>query len=336
MKKAIAVATLALAVGASGFAQSTTDLKAFQSAFDSLAGGIASSIAVGATLSQDWSDAYIGSFPHLGVGITGGAVTTGASTYDYIASLASAAGYSIPSQYTQLLKSGLPIGTTAGSIKIGIPFLPIDIGVSGAYVPTSLTAALASATGISASYQSFGVQVRYAIVQQDLVLPNVSIGAAYNYQAGSLGASVGSAASYAVTANGQSYTISASAPELSLGWTSSTFDLTAQVSKQLLIAYPFLGAGLTVGQSTVKSGIASTLSTNYSGGISGLNQILSALGYPTLSDTGIWSEKSVTTPIFRVYGGVSLRLAVVDLGVTALYVPQTGAVGAAFTTRVQI
>ena len=48
---------------------------------------------------------------------------------------------------------------------------------------------------------------------------------------------------------------------LALGWTSNTFDFTAQVSKLLLFIVPYVGAGYTIGNSSVTGGLDSKTTT---------------------------------------------------------------------------
>jgi hypothetical protein len=330
MKRIIAVGALALAITASSFAQTTLD--SFKTSFSSLADSMATGLAADSTLGSNWSDAYIGSFPHFGVGITTGAVFAGSGSATNLSSLGV---NGVPSQLSSL---GLPVPALGGSFKIGIPFLPIDVGVRGMYVPSSLTNSLMGSSGVNASFSSFGLQVRYAIIKQNLILPNLSIGAAYNYQSGSLSAPIGSSQSYTVTTDQGSTTITAAQPKLAVDWTGSNFDFTAQVSKQLLFLIPYLGVGASFGPSTVTGGVKATVTTNYTGGVSALNSYLTSHGGPTIDpNQGFTYSVSVDDPLYRIYGGISLRLFVVDFDLQAIYFPfNEGKLGAALTTRIQI
>ena len=79
-----------------------------------------------------------------------------------------------------------------------------------------------------------------------------------------------------------------------------------------------------------------TVSTDYSGGISGLKKYFAANGGPSIDSNGFTYTASETSPIFRVYGGFSLRILVVDLDAQAMYVPADKSLGATLTARVQI
>lgn len=328
MKRIIAVGALALTIAASTFAQT---LDSFKSTFTSLAGSMATSLAADASIGSNWSDAYIGSFPHFGVGLTAGAVFTGSGTVPDLSSLGVSG---VPSQFSSV---GLPVPALGGSFKIGIPFLPIDVGVRGMYVPSSITDTLLGSSGVSASLASFGLQVRYALVKQTVLLPNVSIGAAYNYQKGNLSAPLGSGKNYTVQTNEGATTIATSQPKLNVDWTGYSFDFTAQVSKKLLFIVPYLGLGASFGSSSVTGGVDASVSTSYSSGLSGLNSYLTSHGGPTINNSGFTYSVNVTDPIYRLYGGMSLRILVLDFDLQGIYLPLNGGkFGAALTTRIQI
>ena len=223
-------------------------LAGFQTAFQSLAGDIAASLATDSTVGSDWSDAYVGGFPSFGAGLATGATFVNVAS---ASTLFAAMGAAMPSAFS---KYGIPIPAAVATLKIGIPFLPLDIGVTGGYIPPSIGKTLLCDTGINANYQNIGIQIRYALVKQNMLLPNVSIGVAYDYQQGNLSAPTGIGAQ---SLSYGSYSVTMSNPNLDLGWTSSTFDFTAQVSKKLLFLVPYIGAGYTVGRSTVTGGLDS-------------------------------------------------------------------------------
>ena len=254
MKRSIAISAIALTAALAGYSQSAPTLQGFQSAFSNFAGDMAGSLAVNSTIGSNWSDAYVGGFPNFGVGVTLGAAfvnVNGASAlFDALAP------GSLPSAFKGL---GIPIPATIATLKIGIPFLPMDIGIKGGYIPASLGSSLNGLTGVSVNYANIGIQVRYALVKQNILLPNVSLGAAYNYQKGGLTAPTGLPGQTLNDGSGDSITMSS--PNLDLSWTSNTVDLTAQVSKQLLFLIPYLGAGYTFGTSSVTGGLDSNITT---------------------------------------------------------------------------
>jgi len=327
MKRSIALVAIALTTAASAYSQAT--LQGFQNAFSSFTGDMASSLAVNSTIGSNWSDAYVGGFPHFGVGIASGAAFTAA---DGVKPLFDALGQTLPSGLDKL---GLPFPAIGATFKIGLPFLPLDIGIKGGYIPPSVGASLKSLTGVTLDYKNIGIQLRYALVKQNILFPNVSIGAAYNYQQGSVKAPTGipsQSLSYLA------YNVTLASPDLNLGWTSNTFDFTAQVSKLLLFIVPYAGLGYSVGSSTVTGGLDSTITTNYPTGLAGLASYIQSLGgtAPDFGATGFAYSSTSTTPVFRLYGGFSLRIIILDFDTQVMYVPSTKALGASLTTRVQL
>lgn len=333
MKRSVAVLAIALAAAASGYSQ--VSLSGFQTAFTNFAGDMAGALALSSTMGSNWSDAYVGGFPHLGAGVTVGAAFVNAdgatALFDAISP------NSMPSQLKSL---GIPIPVAVGTFKIGLPFLPLDIGIKGGYIPSSAGASILSSSGLSVDYMNIGLQVRYALLKQNILLPNISIGASYNYQKGSISKTLTGvpSQSFAVPPSLGSYTLDVSSPTLALNWSSNTFDFTAQVSKLLLFLVPYVGAGLTVGTSSVTGGLNATTSTNYPGGLPALASALASAGVAapsSLTATGFSYTASETNPLFRVYGGVSFRIIILDFDAQAIYVPASKALGASVTARVQ-
>jgi hypothetical protein len=331
MKRSIAALAIALLLATGAFAQSTT-LSGFQTAFTSFSGAMAGSLALNSTIGSNWSDAYVGSFPRFGAGVTlGSAFISVADAEPLFSALGAAA---LPDA---LKKIGVPLPAAVGTFKIGLPFLPIDVGVKGMYLPPQAGAKLEQLTKVAFEYSNFGIQVRYALLKQNLLLPNISLGASYNFQKGSIKANAGiGSEDFTLTTDQGATTITASDPALALGWQSNVFDFTAQISKQLLFLVPYVGAGYTVGKSAVTGGVSSTMSTTYTGGIPALNTWLAANGGPEISDQGFMYSGNADKPVFRVYGGLSLRIIVLDLDTQVMYVPATKALGASLTTRIQI
>jgi len=331
MRRSIILISILAFLSVGAFAQ--VDLSEFQSAFEGFADDMAGTLAVNSTIGSNWSDAYIGGFPHFGAGLAAGAAFASA---DSAKALFSAMGGSLPSALDSL---GIPIPAAVVTAKIGIPFLPIDIGVKGGYIPPSVGQAINASSGMSVDYTNIGIQVRYAVLKQNVVLPNISIGLSYNYQKGSITApsGIGSQQFTTITDQGPTTptTIDVSDPQISLAWSSNVFDVTLQVSKKQLFVIPYLGAGYTFGTSTVDGGIASTVTTNYPGGIEALNAYFASVGGPTISDQGFTYSTDATSPVFRVYGGLSLRI-LIDLDLQAMYVPATMSLGASATVRFQL
>lgn len=322
--KRILVLILALGLAAGGFAQALS-FSEFQSAFTSFADSLAGGLNLNSTLGNAWSDSYIGGFPHLGAGLLVGSTFAGQGATE---ELFSVFGETPP---TGLEKLGVPVPAVGGSFKIGLPFIPLDIGLKGGLIPASTSASLESLTGVQAEYKNAGISLRYALVKERLLLPDVSLGLSANYLAGKIAAPVGSSQSLTYDDN----TLTFTQPMLDLEWETKTLDATLQISKTLLFIRPYAGLGYTIGSSTVRGGLNSAMS--YTPGSMSEEEFMAYLesqGY-SFSSTGFLYEVTNTDPTFRVYGGVSMSL-LLTLDAQVLYVPATKNLGAMLSARIQL
>lgn len=329
MKKAYTIILMIAIAAACAYA--APDLAAFESSFKDFAGDMAGSLDVNSTIGANWSDAYVGSFPHFGLGLTMGATTVRPSTSkDLFASL----GESAPSGISS---AGIPIPAMVGTFKIGLPVLPMDLGFKLGFVPTSMVRSMAGDSGTDFKYLNYGFQLRYALVKQKGLLPNVSVGAAYNHVEGEVTVPIGVKQ---IDVDSTHY-LTLTNPALDLTWKSNTFDFTAQVSKKFLILVPYLGGGLTFGKSSVDGGLSADNITP-SGGLTfdQMKAYMKAMGYNYIPDdftsTGFNYTADESNPLFRLYGGMSLRLFVIDLDLQGIYLLKSKSFGASLTGRFQI
>lgn len=312
------------------------DLADFQSGFTAFSGDLAATLSYNATVGNNWSDAYVGGFPRFGVGVAVGATTVPAES---LQALFTTMDIALPAELTQY---GLPIPAAALSAKIGGFFLPFDIGLKAMTVPAQLASSLSDA-GIDLHYTLFGGNVRFALVKEKLLLPDVSIGAGFNRMTGSVGMDLDvDTPSFTFTdIEDVTHVIELSQPALSLGWTTDSYDFTLQVSKSLLFIRPYAGVGYSFGKSTVSGGLLSAL--KYDGAeitaaqLAEINDALSAAGQATaqLSADGVLFGAESTAPVLRVYGGASLELLILKLDLSATYVPANGSLGAQAMVRIQ-
>lgn len=343
MKRFIAL-SLILALAASGaFAQT---LDGFQTAFSGFADDMAATLSMNSTIGTTWSDAYIGGFPHFGVGIFLGTTFAGK---DGTAALFDAIGQTVPAELEAL---GVPVPALGVTAKLGLPFLPIDLGVKGGVVTPEMATALESAYGVAAEYKNLGAVLRARVLKEGFLIPELSIGASGSYQTGSIAKAVGTGTTLDYEYSTYSWTITATDPMLDLGWESTSFDLNAQVSKNiLLILTPYAGAGVSFGKSTVTGGLASSMGITDgalgagSGDFDGdsdtdfedIKAALTAAGQPVpdISSSGFLYTADANAPVVRVYAGVSLNILVV-VDAQVMYVPATKALGASLSARLQL
>ncbi len=328
MKKLL-VSILAGLIISTAAAQS---LETFKTGFESFSNDFAAVLSYNATTGNIWSDAYIKNLPHFGVGVAAGMTLVPVASVD---KLFATLNISVPAALSNI---GIPLPSAAITAKIGGLILPFDIGLKGMMLPGKLKDALAG-LGITADYNLLGASLRYALIKQNLLLPNVSVGASYNRLAGSISMALPLAPPPLAFGT---HTLSLTNPALEFGFTTDSFDFTAQASKNIIFITPFVGAGLSMGKSNVTGGLKSSLL--YDGvptdaaTIEALKTSLSAAGIvvPDVSPEGFMFSIDNVKPVFRVYGGFSLNLFVVYLDTLVMYVPVTKSLGANFMIRVQI
>lgn len=240
---------------------------------NSFATELLSVVPESSTQQNVWADAYIGKLfpslpPHFGGGLTiGGSMLdmTGfkdaatALTEGYneaargISSITSLFGEeAIPQLDFGKIPDSFPMPTATVDIRIGGFFLPFDIGICAMMTnpslfnvdlskPKSIMDMSSSMNGEfmgyngSINYITLGADFRYCVLEENLVLPSISLGAGYIFTKGDFGVSTDSS-----TAVG-SYTIDTAA-NMNMSFQTHVLFLQAQVSKSLAIVTLYGGA----------------------------------------------------------------------------------------------
>lgn len=336
MKRTILITMMAMAlVGA--WAQTPTDLSSFEKGFNAFSAQMAPTLSYNATVGNNWSDSYIGNLPHLGLGLAVGATAVPIASLENL--FTSMGIDSIP---TALKRYGLPIPATALTLKIGGLILPFDIGVKAMLLPGIIKTSLAE-SGVAADYSLFGGNIRYAILKEGTLLPDVSIGAGYNRLSGAIVTPLGiSGQSFKFTTpDTVEHTLAVTDPDLALRWVTDSFDFTLQASKKILFIEPFLGLGLSMGKSSVKGGIESEML--YDGTPVTESQVASlkadlkdaGIDIPDISAEGFMFGSEYNKPVFRAYGGITLSIFVLKLDTMVMYVPSNKSLGLSTMLRLQ-
>ncbi len=334
MKRVILISMMVLAAAAGAWGQTLSE---FQSGFTAFSADMASTLSYNATVGNNWSDAYLGGFPHFGVGLAVGVTAVPTAS---IEPFFTAMQVAVPDS---LKTMGLPIPAAALSAKLGGLILPFDVGLKAMVLPGSVASAL-SASGITADYKLFGGNVRFGLVKEGLLFPDVSFGAGYNRLTGSVGVDIpATTPSFTyVDQFSAPHTVAATNPSLSLDWATNSFDFTLQVSKGLLFLRPYAGLGYSMGKSTVSGGLLSTITHDGAAmtqaDIDEINAALAASGQATIdiSSTGILFNAEDSSPVLRIYGGLSFEIFVIKLDTTVTYVPTTKSLGASAMVRFQL
>lgn len=237
-----------------------------------------------------WSDAYIGQFigvpPHFGVGLA-----TGVSRFR-VAGLA---------KTLKLVGSELPVNelvfpTIALEGRIGGFILPFDIGLRFGFLPE------VQIKDIGLKYLHYGADIRYALLKQNLVLPNISLALGYYGTSGAL-SYVFNPAEIAKVDD----LISTDDETLAIDFQTNVIDGRLQVSKSFLVVTPYAGFGLSYD--------------------------ITDSSYTLISETDTASEKRWQ---YRVFGGLSFNIAVVKIDLSGMYNFKSENWGANLGLRVQL
>lgn len=179
-----------------------------------------------------WPDAYIGKVfpgfpPHLGGGVTAGFATVKTTALkDAIKEMEDALSVKFPT-----LPDTFLFPTITVDAKVGGLFLPFDIGLSIMKIPNLSLSKLGAP--VTVDFFTVGGSFRYAILQGNVVLPQLSIGLGGYYSKGYIN----------VGATDGSY--------INTNFDSKIFFLETQLSKQFLFVTPFIGLRLAVSQANV-------------------------------------------------------------------------------------
>ncbi len=346
MKRLVLVLVILLAA-AGAFAQ-TFDFATFEAASRTFATDVANSLPFNASIGLNWSDAYVGQLlavpPHFGVGAALGATTIPA---DSIRTMLGSLSLSIPAEAEPYLQYGAPIPAYTVEGRIGGFVLPFDIGVKVGYIPPGTLGSWG--LPVDVNYLLVGADVRYALLEENVILPAVSVGAGYSYMHGSVavpgifGGPV-TVTNFQVPDGGggsTTHTLGFTDPAVNFEWNTNVIDLKAQVSKSFLVVTPYLGAGASYGISSAGGGVSSTLLVDGSQPteeqIAQYNEALAAAGSDVrLSNQGFLVQAAANGWSFRAFGGASLNLLVVKLDLTGMYNFLSGDFGASIGVRVQL
>jgi len=300
MKKILSIAlALTLAVSALS-AQTTAAWTAIDTQLTTFLNSLNKSAPDNAVSTGTWSDAYIGQIisvpPHFGIGASAGLVPLDVT--NLAGPIGTISGMTLP-----ITSFVLPTYAIEG--RIGGFILPFDLGVHVGVIPSTDL----FGTGIRLDFLNYGADVRYALLKENILLPNLSVGAGYYHVAGSLGYTFNmDAAQNLVDSYGLNATI-ADIP-LKVGFTSEVIEARVQLSKSLLIATPFVG-------------VAANLS-------------FSDATYTLADQTKTVSTASSPVLGARVYGGASVNVLVLKINLTGSYNLINQNWGANLGVRVQL
>ena len=252
----------------------------FTGYLDSFLGDINKSLP-DTSVAGTWSDGYIGQLislpPHLGLGVS---CAVSRFPLASLTSVASAAGASIDIPDALSLGGGFLINP-AIELRIGGFVLPFDLGVRFSMLASD------EWYDIDLEYYTLSVDLRYAIIKENIILPDIVVGLGWYFTTGSI--DYGFNVDELNTAGFDTAGLDGK-KNLGIDFHTNVIELRAQVSKSLLIFTPYIG--LTCYFAMSKS------------------------SYEILDENNTREDKLFGS---RVYGGLSFNIFMVKLDVSASY-----------------
>ena len=344
------IVLLALLLAATFASAQTQTFEKYETSIKGFAEGVANSLPLNSAIGLTWSDAYIGQFPHLGVG-----ATVGFSSVPYSAVQPVIQALGLESQLTSsevfgyIEQYGAPFPAYAVDARIGGFILPFDVGVKLGTIPPDVdTTSLVD--GVDFDYFLAGANVRVPLTEGKGLMPEISVGGGYNYLRASIGLSGLTGGDVELTDFSdprpdvdKTYTLTLTDPEVKYFWRANVIDLQVQASKKVLLFTPYLGAAASIGLGQAGGGLYSELVTTPDidpDDYDAINQAAKAQGLETLPELGE-NGFSVTADMpagwsFRAFGGFSVNLLIVKVDITGMYDFLGNNFGVTLGTRVQL
>lgn len=294
MKKITALVLILVLVAPAMFSDTVTD---FNTALEGFLTEVTDALPDSAVVGGTWSDAYIGQLvgvpPHFGIGVAAGITRFPVAELSKAVKLT---GMDFPSDTLFLPNAAI-------EARIGGFILPFDAGIRLGVIPTMNI----PGQDISLSYFNIGADVRYALLKDGLVKPDLSLGLGYTYTSGEIGYGFDAGKLAGID---PAYNVSAPGT-LSTSFSTSVIETKLQVSKNLIIITPYAGAGLYMAMSkadyTVKTDFKSATDS--------------------VEDTSFGA---------RVFGGLSFNVLLLKLDVTGMYNVISRNWGVNLGTRIQL
>ena len=258
------------------FAAATTSIKAspnvkgVNEAFSSIAGTLTAIVPENTTAMITTPEAYVGklypSIPkHFSIGISTSGTFVDTSVFtdriqffldDMKASVATIGG-SLSIDFPSLPPK-LPVPTTSIQARFGGILYPFDIGLFATTTGKDLLKFNAAEFGIALDYTALGAEVRYAVLQGSVFIPQVSLGFGYSFHTQDLKISTSKEISYAPPSTNTGNLSSVS----NIFLRTHTIFASAQISRRFLFTIPFLGIRAIMTKSDASYGWSYTTTQN--------------------------------------------------------------------------
>ncbi len=333
MKKIFTILAISILTITTTFAQDIS-LSGLESQFETMGKDLGSAVASSATNGLAWSDAYVGNFPHFGIGTFVGAQIIPVKAFTDLLTVVDPAA-ELPDELTGF---GIPIPSFGFDGRIGGFVIPFDIGVKFAKINDYALG------DITFDYSLIGGDIRYAIVKGNLLLPKISVGVGFSRLTTNIAINGILSGNYEILSGlTPAQTLVLKNPDLVYGWESNVLEFKAQISKNLLFFTPALG--INAGYSTTKIG-GGIITSVTDGNGDEINQTdidaavtaakalgqtvpsIDASGFETYSDTTAWS--------FKINGGLSFNILILKIDISANYEILSQSYGGQLGFRVQL
>jgi hypothetical protein len=322
---------LILCIGSPVFSQNLSpanSLDRIQSGIAGFTDSMAKALPLNSTLGLNWSDAYTGKLidvpPHFGVGLSAGFTTVKAEAFhellDYF-------GVSMPAG----LDTFIPIPAYTGELRVGGFGIPFDMGFKTGYLPP-----IDMGKGTEFGYFRIGGDLRFAILEDKVAIPGLSVGFGVYHLSGGISAPLPAQTFEFQGDNTNTYTIKSENSRGDFTWETTTLELKAQISKKMFIITPYLGVGLNY--AWVKGGAAVRGDLEYSAtNYDNINNALNKAGVPgfNFDDNGFSSVREASGIGFRAFGGLALNILILKIDLTGM-VDLYGNFGASLGLRLQV
>ena len=158
-----------------------TSLGDIQTAFQSFSQEFASSLPYLSSVGLNWNDAYIGNFPHFGVGLSAGFA---AIPYGSIQPAAQTLGVDLSTLGPVFQTIGFPLPTWCLDARVGGFGIPFDVGFKIGFLPEEAKVFLPE--NVNFTYLLIGGDFRWGILEDNGAAPAISVGLGANYLSGGI------------------------------------------------------------------------------------------------------------------------------------------------------
>lgn len=328
MKRILILLTLTLSLTFTGFAQDL-DLDDFKDQLDKLSDDLSKPVASAATLGLTWSDANIGKFPHFGIGVFTGATFLPIDGFSDLVEVVDS-GASLPDEVKNI-PVGLPLPAAGIDARIGGFILPFDIGVKFAMFSLPVDK-------VTVDYSLIGGDVRFALLEENLVLPGISLGVGFSrYSSNVLIEGIFDENYQLLDAPDGLTDLYLDNPDLEFGWTANVIEAKAQISKSLLVITPYAGANLSYGMTEIGGGLKTKVVDSSGDEVAKeeIDAVLEALDKSDVNSNGVEVMNEVTGMGLKVHGGLSFNLFLAKIDINASYDVMAKIIGAQVGFRIQ-